>query len=62
MNSVIRKSCIIQRHIAKDEETALDLSRKACDRLFNKKNKTFTIGKDEINVFMPRDVHRGAER
>lgn len=37
MNNVIRKSGVIKRHIAKDEETALDLSQKACDKLFNKK-------------------------
>ena len=37
MNNVIRKSGVIQRHIAKDRETALDLSQKACDKLFNKK-------------------------
>ena len=36
MNNVIRKSGVIQRHIAKDRETALDLSQIACDIVFIK--------------------------
>jgi len=37
MGNVISKSGVLQRHIAKEGETALDLSQKACDQIFNKK-------------------------
>lgn len=37
MENVFKKSGVIQRHIAEEGETALDLSCKACDKIFDKK-------------------------
>ena len=39
MNNVIGKSGVLQRHIAKEGETALDLSKKACEKLFSTNDK-----------------------
>lgn len=40
MNKVFQKSGVKNRHIIKNGETALDISCRACDKIFNKEKKT----------------------
>ena len=42
MSKVIDKSGVLERHIALKDETALDLSQVACDKLFNNKENDKT--------------------
>ena len=39
LNNIAKKSGVFERHIASDDETAFDLSIKACDKLFQKNDK-----------------------
>src|SRR4030043_1158518 len=55
MSKVIDKSGVLERHIAADDETAFDLSRIACDRLFSKKENEKTLIDGIIYCTQSRD-------